>query len=263
MYNKLHIIYFSPTHTSAKIAEAVAKGTGLGNWVETDLTYEMPATNVVVEDALTIIAVPVYGGRVAETAMERLQQISGVRSAVVPVVVYGNRDYEDALRELADFTRAAGFTPVAAGAFIGEHSYSRADLNMPLAAGRPDGADCAVAENLGKEVVSKLAAAGTITGWVPLEVKGNFPYKQKGPSTPASPLTKEELCTQCGHCMEICPVQAVYLNKDGEIESDKMLCIKCCACVKECPQEARVFDTPYTAMLFNHFKARRVPDLFI
>ncbi|MCC8171670.1 MAG: 4Fe-4S binding protein [Parabacteroides sp.] len=262
-YETVHIVYFSPTRTSAKIAGAIAKGTGIRAQVETDLTYEAPDSEIRIENALVIVAVPVYGGRVAETAMERLQTIEGNGSAVVPVVVYGNRDYEDALRELTDFTRNAGFIPVAAGTFIGEHSYSRPDLGMPLAAGRPDADDLAAAGSFGKAVAEKLAFVSSPEELPPLTVKGNFPYKVKGPSTPAAPVTKEELCTRCGHCMEICPTRAVAVNEAGEIASDKLLCIKCCACVKECPEEARLFDTPYTAMLFNNFKARRVPDTFI
>lgn len=262
-YETVHIVYFSPTHTSAKVAEAIATGTGIRKRVETDLTYGMPDAEIRIEDALVILAVPVYGGRVAETAMERLQAITGNGAAVVPVVVYGNRDYEDALRELTDFTRNAGFIPVAGGAFIGEHSYSRPDLGMPLASGRPDAEDLTAAERFGKAIAGKLETVSSPQEWSPLTVKGNFPYKVKGPSTPAAPLTKEELCTQCGHCMEICPTQAIAADEAGEIASDKLLCIKCCACVKECPEGARIFDTPYTAMLFNNFKARRVPDTFI
>ena len=70
------------------------------------------------------------------TAMERIRMFKGNATPVIPVVVYGNRDYEDALKELSDALSAQGFVPVSAGAFIGEHSYSRKD--MPIAAGRPD-----------------------------------------------------------------------------------------------------------------------------
>ena len=62
---------------------------------------------------------------------------------------YGNRDYEDALVELRDETTCLGFTPLAAGAFIGEHSYSRP--GMPVAEGRPDANDLQIAEQFGKD----------------------------------------------------------------------------------------------------------------
>ena len=51
-------------------------------------------------------------------------------------MTYGNRDYEDALVELYDLALSLGLTPFAAGAFIGEHSYSTPE--MPVAEGRPD-----------------------------------------------------------------------------------------------------------------------------
>ena len=68
---------------------------------------------------LCVIAVPVYGGRVAATALQRLQRLKGNGSSAILVVVYGNRDYEDALLELRDTTVQLGFVPLTAGAFIG------------------------------------------------------------------------------------------------------------------------------------------------
>lgn len=139
-YKNVHIIYFSPTHTSAKTAYAIAEGLNGDVLLESDITYDAPAEGLEIhDDELTIVAAPVYGGRVAETAMERLRAFHAHQAPVVPVVVYGNRDYEDALKELSDTLVDAGFVPVSAGAFIGEHSFSRKD--MPIAAGRPDDAD--------------------------------------------------------------------------------------------------------------------------
>ena len=96
----------------------------------------------------------------------------------------------------------------------------------------------------------------------PLEMKGNFPYKVKGPSTPQAPVTDENLCMQCEYCIDVCPVSAISIV-DDRMFSDPATCIKCCACVKECPEGARTFDTPYTAMLHKNFSARREPELFI
>ena len=125
-YSNIHLIYFSPTHTSAKIAYAIAEGMGATSMSESDVTCESLDMEEYIDDELTIIAAPVYGGRVAETAMERFRMFRSAHHApVVPVVLYGNRDYEDALKELCDLVSEQGFVPVAAGAFIGEHSFSR------------------------------------------------------------------------------------------------------------------------------------------
>ena len=175
-------------------------------------------------------------------------------------MVYGNRDYEDALKELSDTLVDAGFVPVSAGAFVGEHSFSRKD--MPIAAGRPDEADHEAAVRFGRAIKEKLEKVDELSCLKPLEMKGNFPYKVKGPSTPQAPVTDENLCMQCEYCIDVCPVSAISIV-DDRMFSDPATCIKCCACVKECPEGARTFDTPYTAMLHKNFSARREPELFI
>ena len=131
-YSNIHLIYFSPTHTSAKIVYAIAEGMGATSMSESDVTCESLDMEEYIDDELTIIAAPVYGGRVAETAMERFRMFRSAHHApVVPVVLYGNRDYEDALKELCDLVSEQGFVPVAAGAFIGEHSFSRRGCPLP------------------------------------------------------------------------------------------------------------------------------------
>jgi len=43
-------------------------------------------------------------------------------------------------------------------------------------------------------------------------------------------------CTGCGVCIEVCPVNAIKLQKDKAVISDE--CVECGACVNECPNEA-------------------------
>ena len=258
-YKSVHLIYFSPTHTSAKIAYAIAEGMKVSSFSESDITHEKPLPTSI-EDELTVVAVPVYGGRVAETALERLKMFQATHAPVVPVVVYGNRDYEDALLELSDTLKELGFIPVAAGAFIGEHSFSRKE--MPIAAGRPDEDDLKCAAAFGEAVMAKMTDLKCPEDAETLQVKGHFPYRVKTPSTPQAPVTDSDLCTQCEYCVDVCPTGAISLADDG-MYSDPSKCIKCCACVKECPEGARSFDTPYTAMLHKNFSARREPELFI
>lgn len=89
-------------------------------------------------DTVAVIAAPVYGGHAAPTAVKRLETLRGEGTPAVVVAVYGNRAFEKAVAELAELAVRQGFVPVAAGAFVGEHSYSTPET--PVAAGRPDAA---------------------------------------------------------------------------------------------------------------------------
>lgn len=254
-----HLVSFSPTHSSHIIGEHIIQGIGIEETTELDLTYEGPGdTPVYFNRSVVVVAVPVYGGRVAETAMQRLQQIWGKESFIIPVVVYGNRDYEDALLELKNWGESHGFVPLAGAAFVGEHSYSRAD--RPIAAGRPDEADLECARSFGFRIQLLLDRPEGGEALPALVVKGNYPYKVKGPHTPQAPVTLAEHCNNCGYCVSICPVGAIDQNRVSR--SNPELCIKCCACVKQCPRQARIFDTPFTDFLFKNFSARKEPELF-
>lgn len=278
-YDATHLVVFSPTHTSAKIARAVGDGIGMGRRMETDLTLDESADPIEITNALTVIAAPVYGGRVAPAALKRLKRLKGNNAPAILIAVYGNRDYEDALIELRDTAVELGFTPLSAGAFIGEHSYST--TNMPIAAGRPDASDLQIAFQFGQDSLNKLIEKTAVTSpelqaacklkslggklsilLSSFFIKGTSPYKIVQAGKPACPVCTEA-CFVCGECVEVCPTHAISISKDGsQIETDINRCIKCCACVKECPNEARVFHTPFAAILHEKFNTRREPELF-
>lgn len=278
-YDATHLVFFSPTHTSAKIARAVGDGIGMGRRMETDLTLDESADPIEITNALTVIAAPVYGGRVAPVALKRLKRLKGNNAPAILIAVYGNRNYEDALIELRDTAVELGFTPLSAGAFIGEHSYST--TNMPIAAGRPDASDLQIAFQFGQDSLNKLIEKTAVTSpelqaacklkslggklsilLSSFFIKGTSPYKIVQAGKPACPVCTEA-CFVCGECVEVCPTHAISISKDGsQIETDINRCIKCCACVKECPNEARVFHTPFAAILHEKFNTRREPELF-
>ncbi len=64
--------------------------------------------------------------------------------------------------------------------------------------------------------------------------------KTKGVLAPSRFQAKvdAEMCTSCGMCVEICPVEAIALNADDIAEVIKDACIGCGLCATACPVEA-------------------------
>lgn len=276
----VYTLFFSPTGTSARTADAIAAALArdtarpaAGAPVRRiDLTHAAAAPATLPPEAVAVIAAPVYGGHIPPLAAERMKQVRGTQTPAVVVAVYGNRAFEGAVAELAALAAAQGFRPVAAGAFIGEHSYSTPAT--PIAAGRPDADDLAHAAAFGAAVRQKLAA--TAAGEAPAAVDVR---KLKAPATPLWPLLRfirfvvgyrrrqkrhpvvylpagdETLCTRCGRCAAVCPTGAI--RRGDELHTDPARCLRCCACVKGCPVGARTFDTPFAAALARNFSRRK------
>jgi ferredoxin len=236
------LVYFSPTGTTKRVLEAIAQGLEAESIEHLDLTPPEAKTGEIVEmdGPLAIIGVPVYAGRVPLEAIRRLQRLRGRATPAVVVVLYGNRAYEDALLELRDLATGLGFTPLAAGAFIGEHSY--ASETAPIASGRPDHDDLKKAREFASMIQRKLEKLHGLHGIPPLIVPGRFPYKERGTTTKLPPETRQSLCAKCETCLKVCPAAAITMG--DTVVTDSNACIFCCACVKNCPTKARVVVDP-------------------
>lgn len=256
-------IVFSPTGTTRTIVQAIAGGLGLENSLVDMTMHSATAPLQVPATELAIIGAPVYAGRVAPVARERIKNVTGKGGPAVLVVVYGNRAYEDALLELADLAQEAGFKPLAAGAFIGEHSFSSAV--SPIGVGRPDAADIDTATAFGVAIRSKLEEVPQPADIAPLEIQGNYPYREGVSRSGISPETREEDCVRCGVCVEVCPVDAITM--DDLPVTDGMECIRCCACIKNCQTGARVMIQPklleLAASLSERCATRKEPEVLL
>ncbi|MCB6996595.1 4Fe-4S binding protein [Alistipes communis] len=264
---KSWICYFSPTGTSRRVAEAVGRGLNCAQTIVCDATHDAVSVAAERGDA-AVFAVPVYGGHAAPLALRRLDAVRGDGTPAVVVVLYGNRAYEHAACELADFVAARGFVPVAAAAFVGEHSYSTA--RWPIAAGRPDGDDCAEAEAFGRVVAAKLAAGGVraidvkrlptvrngmLSMWRFVRFVLGYRRSQKRHPQRVAVETSADRCTHCGRCVKLCPTGAIVAG--DELRTDAAKCIRCCACVKGCPVGARSYDSPFAPVLSRNFAQRK------
>lgn len=275
--NEARLIYFSPTHTSKQVAEAIVHGTGIENVVSMNLTLQEPENTEIPVSSLVIVVVPVYGGHVAPLAMERLEHIHGMGTPAVIVVVYGNRAYEKALIELDEYALPHGLKVIAGATFIGEHSFSTD--KCPIADGRPDDADLTIANEFGKNIMRKIQSAENMETLYPVDVRAIkcpkqpfFPLmrflrkviklRKSNTSLPRTPwIDDESLCTHCGICAAHCPIGAII--KGDELHTNAEKCIKCCSCVRVCKRHARKYDTPFAALLSECFKKQKLPQTII
>ena len=244
------IAHFSPTGGTKKVADAIAAGLPTPV-VEMDLTKTDSAATLGENHALMAV-LPVYAGRVPQISLERLSALKGNGQKAVAVVVYGNREFDDALLETKEALEANGFRVIAAAAFIAEHSISRS-----IAAGRPDESDEALCRQFADDVMAKEDDAA------PVNVPGNIPYQELKPSA-FHPAAKEN-CVKCGVCAQQCPMGAIPLNDPSQTRND--LCINCMRCVQVCPVNSRAlpdaFLTMITQMLHQNATGYKEPALFL
>lgn len=262
--NHLDLIYFSPTRGTQKIIQALTQGIPSGAVHHYDLTAPEAATQPPAEirTDLAILGVPVYAGRVPVEAANRIKRLKAPGTPALIVVVYGNREFDDALLELRDLAVEQGFNPMAAAAFVAEHSYSTD--NTPIAVGRPDEEDLEKARQFGRKVFERLQNP---SGESPplVEVPGKFPYKERLPRQEEAPLSRADLCVLCGTCASVCPMAAVTVGES--VVTDAGRCILCQACVKSCPTGARVMEVErvqkIAQWLTTHCHQRKEPVIFL
>ena len=248
MKRQVHAMYFSATGTTEKVVTTIADRVSHA-WNGTDAArfdFTLPPARQGVKSFgdgdLVIFGVPVYAGRVPNVLLKYLRTVEGGGALAVPVVCYGNRNFDDGLVELRDLLEEDGFRTVAAGAFIGEHSFSTI-----LAAGRPDQTDLEVAACFADGILEKLK--GPLVGHIPIPVEGHVPYRpyyvpKDRNGNPVNILKDKpkvnDDCNDCGLCAKVCPMGSIDPEHVREYTG---ICIKCGACVKKCPLHARYYDS--------------------
>jgi len=265
----LKLVYFSPTGTTKKIVASIAQGINLSATETVDITTpERRKRQLRTSDKeLLLIGVPVYFGRVQIDAIKWLRTIKAHNTPSVCVVVYGNREYDDALLELKDSVAEVGCLPIAGAAFIGEHSFSCSE--SPIASGRPDLDDLNNAKSFGKKILEKLSTISSISHIADITVPGKYPYIDMGDSkknlSGVDLVSVGSNCVQCGECAQLCPVGAINFEHSASVNKSK--CILCHACIKHCPASARTTKNDMikniAIRLSSTLQGRKEPVLFL
>lgn len=227
MSDKMEVYYFSPTGGTKKVssifADAMEKEVIWKDLGSKETMMEKP------EGEMIVVAAPVFGGRIPSVVREKIEKLSGTGKKAVTIVVYGNRAYEDALLEMNDILMKCGFTVIASGAFVAQHS-----MVPEVGAGRPDGED-------EKEIHKFAESVKNSTATENVHVPGNRPYKEEM-NMPVTPISLPS-CTKCGKCVTVCPTNAISIT-DGSFTTYTEKCILCMACTHVCAEQARILPPP-------------------
>lgn len=211
-----------------------------------------------------IIGVPVIAGRVPNLLLPYLKSLRGNGAFAVPFVTYGNRAFEDSLSELAGILKENGFHILAAGAFVGRHTFAHL-----LAPGRPNNTDLEAMRTFARDIAAKVQSGDTAEP----AISGNYPpgpyYQPKdGEGQPINivkvkPKTTDA-CTDCKLCAQICPLGSINYEDCTLVKGP---CMKCGACVEQCPVHAKYFDDPgylfHKEDLENLYQTPKAPETFL
>lgn len=257
---KTEIIYFSATGTTKALVEAIAQGLN-GDVQFTNVTLpekrKVNISNINVDCDLTILATPVYGERIPRFLYDFYKQRKGNGKPLVAVAVYGNMGFGMTLEQFKDLAETTNFKLIAAGVFVGQHTY--ASEAVPVAYGRPNQEDLKQARIFGENIQKKMDT-GSFT---PVDVpKSKLPkFITEFPDSVTRFLIRQpgvikHVCNECGACVRKCPVGAIDKNT---LEINEKECLRCYACVKICPKAARIADfrLPVFRTVFRYMGRKR------
>lgn len=234
-FEKLSKVYFSPSGTTEKIVNEIAKNFNM-NRENYDLLSFNEAKNF--DDELVIIGIPVFDGRIPKIASEKLSKMKGNNTKAIVVLNYGNIDYGDALLELTELLKKNNFDIIGVATTVSQHS----QFNN-IARNRPDSEDLEKINSFSKKIIEKLNSNTTneifVNGYKPYTdyVKPDFTVN-----------CDDDACVECMDCFYTCPEDAIEETNPRKTNLED--CTRCSTCINVCSENARSFsgESYYQAM---------------
>lgn len=285
MIKKIWAASFSPTggteHIVSLLAEEMGKCLKLPvHKISFTLPDERKKSCTFTEEDLLILGTPVYAGRIPNKILPDVDRsFEGNGTLAVAVSVFGNRNYDDGLMELALLLENHGFCVAAAAAAAARHAFSD-----DIGAGRPDKQDeeeLRVFARRAAEKIKEFSGVEKIVsgnkaacGVLALQITGHNPVGpyytplradgQPAKFLKAKPVTDENLCNRCGTCAQVCPMGSISREDPSVVNG---ICIKCQACIRACPTQAKHFEDEdflsHVEMLSEHYTRRAANAFFL
>lgn len=285
MIRKIWAVSFSPTGGTSRIVRLLADEMGERLHIPVEeIAYTLPAEREKVytfaADELLILGTPVYAGRIPNKILPDVDRsFEGNGTLAVAVSVFGNRNYDDGLMELALLLENHGFCVAAAAAAAARHAFSD-----DIGAGRPDKQDeeeLRVFARRAAEKIKEFSGVEKIVsgnkaacGVLALQITGHNPVGpyytplradgQPAKFLKAKPVTDENLCNRCGTCAQVCPMGSISREDPSVVNG---ICIKCQACIRACPTQAKHFEDEdflsHVEMLREHYTRRAANAFFL
>lgn len=269
---KVWALYFSATGTTERAAETISAELAKHLQVPREtVAFTRPGErekeyNFTDKD-IVVVGSPTYAGKLPNKILPDFQaRLHGNGALAVPVVLFGNRSYDNSLAELCAVLAENDFHTVAAGAFVGQHAFSDA-----LAYARPGWSDQFEMKQFAKRIADKVKDLTDIPGTVQVPGDAAAPYYvPKGTDgepakfLKAKPRTDMSRCSRCGACARLCPMGAIDPKNVADVPGT---CIKCQRCVHKCTKQAKYFDDPaflsHVAMLEQNFTEPKENEVFL
>lgn len=151
------MVYFSGTGTTEKTVKTIAHR--LSNRLNIPIFEDCinapsarERVRVFPENDIVLVGMPTYAGRLPnKIAPFFSNKMNGDRTVAIPVVLFGNRSFDNSLAELCGLLTANHFRIPAAGAFVGQHCFS-----AKLATGRPNSNDLVEMEQFADRIADRL-----------------------------------------------------------------------------------------------------------
>lgn len=250
-FKKVSKVYFSPSGTTEKIVNEVAKNFDIPQKSYDLLSFDSEKT---FSDELVIIGVPVFNGRIPKTACERLSKMKSNNSKAVVILNYGNMEYGDSLLELTELLGKNNFQIVGIATTVSQNS-----LFNQIAKNRPDNQDLVKINEFTQNLMKKLES-GDLNE---IFVSGYKPY-QKYQIPKYFVSCDENQCVECMDCVYTCPEEAIL--EESPTMTNINDCSRCSTCINICSEGARSFTGPQfeseRQYAMDNYMDRKEPEFY-